>query len=117
MHPFENLKASLLFRYGSGLPYTKGIRGATDPYEINNLRLPENWTLDLKVDRRIEFGSFTLIPYLEIYNLTDRENVLYVDSMTGKPDYIEGRTKEWAANPLNWDQPRFIYLGMQLNFR
>ncbi len=112
----ENLRTSVLFQYGSGLPYTKGIRGATEPYEINNGRLPENWTLDLKMDRDISIGSFTMTPYLEVYNLTDRKNVVYVDPFTGKPDYIEGRTREWAANPLNWGPPRIIYLGLIMKY-
>ena len=112
----EKLRASLLFQYGSGLPYTTGIRGATEPYEINNARLPENLTIDLKVDRDIDVGGIRVTPYLEIYNLTDRKNVVYVDSFTGKPDYIEGRTYEWAANPLNWGPPRVIYLGLIVKY-
>jgi outer membrane receptor protein involved in Fe transport len=108
----ENLRATLLFQYGSGLPYTIGTRGATEPYERNNGRLPENWTLDLKVDRRFDLGSVGITPYLEIYNLTNRRNVVYVDPYTGQPDYSYGRTYEYAANPLNWSQPRMIYLGL-----
>lgn len=113
---FENLRASILFQYGSGLPYTKGTRGATEPYELYNARLPENWTFDLKMDREIELAGFRVIPYLEIYNLTNRKNVVYVNSFTGKPDYIEGRTYEWAANPLNWGSPRIIYLGLIMKY-
>jgi hypothetical protein len=115
--PFlEKLRASLLFQYGSGLPYTKGTRGATEPYEINNVRLPENWTLDLKVDREIEVGGFRVTPYLEIYNLTDRKNVVSVDSFTGKPDFSYGRTYEYAADPENWGPPRIIYLGLIMKY-
>jgi hypothetical protein len=115
-HWLEKFSASFLFRYGSGLPYTKGTRGATEEYEINNERLPENWMLDFKLDRDVRFGNVQINPYLEIYNLTDRENVLYVDPFTGKPDFIEGRTREWAANPLNYSAPRLIYIGMRLYF-
>ncbi len=113
---FDNLRATLLFQYGSGLPYTTGTRGATEPYEINNARLPENWTLDLKVDRRINLGDMSISPYLEIYNLTNRKNVVYVDPYTGKPDFSFGRTYEWAANPENWGPPRIIYLGLKFNY-
>lgn len=116
-NPFlEKLRASLLFQYGSGLPYTKGTRGATEPYEINNERLPASWTFDLKLDREINIGSATVTPYLEIYNLTDRKNVVYVDPFTGQPDASYGHTYEYAANPENWGSPRIIYLGLILKY-
>ncbi|MFO7889961.1 MAG: TonB-dependent receptor [bacterium] len=113
---FENLRTTLLFEYGSGFPYTRATRGATEPYEINNERLPPNWTFDLKMDKRFSWGKLTLIPYLEIYNLTNRKNVEYVDPFTGKPDEMYGRTYEYAANPLNWGMPRMIYLGMSVQY-
>ncbi|GEM_PF-300518 len=116
VHILQNFRSSLLFQYGSGLPYTKGTRGATEPYEINNARLPENWTIDLKIERPIQFGSLEVMPYLEVYNLTNRKNVVYVDPFTGRPDYSYGRTTEYAANPLNWGSPRIIYLGLNLYF-
>lgn len=112
----ENLNASVLFKYGSGLPYTKGIRGSTAPYEINNMRLPSNWTIDLKLDRELKWNQLHITPYLEIYNLTNRKNVVYVDPFTGKPDEMIGYTKEYAANPLNWGPPRFIYLGFRIQY-
>lgn len=111
----EHLRATALFQYGSGLPYTSGTRGATEPYEVNNMRLPENWTIDLKVDRKLLSDPFRVAAYFEVYNLTNRKNIVYVDPYTGKPDYIFGRTYEWAANPLNWGSPRIIYLGLMVN--
>lgn len=116
MHVFEDMRTTLLFSYGSGLPYTKGTRGATEPYELNNGRLPSNWSIDLKLDKRLELGSVTLIPYLEVYNLTNRKNIVYVDPYTGKPDQSFGRTYEYAANPLNWGAPRLIYLGLSVRY-
>ena len=113
----ENFRSTLLFRNGSGLPYSKGIRGATEPYEVNNGRLPANWFIDLKAEREFSLGAVELVPYLEIYNLTNRKNVVYVDPYTGKPDFSYGRTYEYAANPLNWGAPRIIYLGLILNFK
>jgi outer membrane receptor protein involved in Fe transport len=112
----ENFRSSLLFRYGSGFPYTAGTRGATEEYERNNRRLPKNWTIDLKINRTIDLGAFKISPYLEIYNLTDRKNVVDVDSFTGKPDFSFGRTKEFAADPENWGPPRIIYLGLTFRY-
>jgi hypothetical protein len=116
IHFLENFKVGLLFQYNSSLPYTTGTRGATEPYEINNARMPENWTIDLKVDRRIDLKRIALVPYLQVFNLTDRRNVLYVDPFTGKPDESIGRTYEYAANPLNWGSPRLIYLGIDIRY-
>ena len=113
----QHVSGSLLFRYGSGLPYTRGTRGATEPYEENNERLPANWTLDFKLQRVIDLGPVEITPYLEIYNLTDRENVVYVDPYTGEPDYSYGRTPEYAANPLNWGAPRLIYVGVMMGLK
>ena len=111
---FGKLTSTLLIHYGSGLPYTRGIRGATEPYEVNNERLPATFTMDLLLDYDLKVGPITLTPYLEIYNLENRRNVVNVDSFTGKPDFIEGRSYDWAANPENWDSPRIIYLGLTL---
>ncbi len=111
----QKFNLTLLFQYGSGLAYTKGIRGATEPYELNNGRLPENWTMDLKITRQIRLGAVTVTPFLEVYNLTDRKNVVSVDPFTGRPDYSFGRTYEWAADPENWGPPRLVYLGLNVN--
>lgn len=116
VHWLERIRTSVLFRYGSGLPYSKGTRGATEPYEINNARLPENWTMDFKLDRQFNLGSVEITPFLEIYNLTDRKNVVYVDPFTGKPDFSYGLTYEYAADPENWGPPRIIYLGLVFNY-
>ena len=110
----EQLRGTFIFQYGSGLPYTAGIRGATEPYEINNRRLPANWTVDFKLDRKFQVGGVTLMPYVEVYNLSNRKNVVYVDAYTGKPDESFGRTHEYAANPLNWGMPRMINVGLSI---
>lgn len=110
------LRGTLLFQYGSGLPYTKAIRGATEPYEINNARLDPTSSIDLKLNYRLQLRTVTVIPYLEIYNLTDHKNVVYVDPSTGKPDYQEGHSYDYAANPENWGAPRIIYLGLEVKY-
>jgi len=114
---FFGLKTTLLYYYGSGLPYTKGIRSVTEPYEINNKRLPENWTMDMKMDYQIHLmKNISIDPYLEVKNLTNRKNVVNVDSFTGKPDESIGLTKEYASNPLNWGAPRIIFVGINIKF-
>ncbi len=116
-HRFGKFKTTLLGQWGSGLPYTKEMRAATDPYELNNGKIDSNWYLDLKMNYKMEIGKIHITPYLEVYNLTDMKNILYVYSRTGKPDYSNsGRTAEYDKNPLNWGRPRIIYLGINIGF-
>ncbi|RQW06064.1 MAG: TonB-dependent receptor [Calditrichaeota bacterium] len=116
-HIFQHFKLSALFQYNSGYPYTKARRGATEPYEINDGRIPENWTIDLKINREIDMGFLTLNPFVEIYNLTNRKNVEYVYSDTGLPDYFYGaKTYEYAADPRNWGPPRLVYFGLDVRY-
>jgi len=110
-------KSTLLGQWGSGLPYTKEMRGATDPYELNNGRIDGNYYFDLKLNYRIEVKNTVITPYLEIYNLTDHTNVNYVYARTGEPDNSNnGRTVEYDDNPLNYGRPRIIYLGINIGF-
>ncbi len=110
-------KGTLLGQWGSGLPYTKEMRGATDPYELNNGRIDPNWYLDLKLNYNLNVGNVKITPYLEVYNLTDHRNVLWVYARTGEPDYSNsGRTEEYDDNPLNYGRPRIIYLGVNIGF-
>ncbi len=116
-HLLQQFRISALFQYHSGFPYTKERRGATEPYEINNARIPENWTIDLKVSREIDLGLLNLNPFVEIYNLTNRRNVEYVYSDTGLPDFFFGaKTYEYAADPRNWGPPRLVYFGLDIRY-
>lgn len=112
-----NFKSTLLGQWGSGLPYTQEMRGATDPYELNNGRIDANYYLDLKLNYRLKIKKIQMTPYLEIYNLTDHQNINYVYARTGQPDFSNsGRTEEYDNNPLNYGSPRIIYLGINIGF-
>lgn len=114
---YGNFRTTILGDWGSGLPYTVEMRAATDPYEINNARMPDTWSFDLKLNYSFALYDFRIEPYLEIYNLTDRRNVVYVYSRTGKPDDSNsGKTDEFDENPENWGHPRLIYLGFDIAF-
>jgi len=114
---YGNFTSTLFGEWGSGLPYTVEMRAATDPYEINNARMPDTWSIDLKMNYSFKLNNFRIEPYLEIYNLTDRRNIVYVYSRTGKPDdSSSGKTNEYDENPENWGHPRLIYLGFDISF-
>ncbi|UCE19238.1 MAG: TonB-dependent receptor [Gemmatimonadota bacterium] len=77
-----NYGLSLLFRYGSGTPYT-GYTGwfgeSRSPVE-NNERLPETFTVDLKLNKMFRVSSnMSANVYILVDNLLDRENVYRFD--------------------------------------
>ncbi len=61
------------FRYVTGRPYTPyqpdGIQRAVD---YNTFRTPANHSLDLRIDRRWMFPTWTLITYIDVQNVYNR---------------------------------------------
>lgn len=72
-------EASLKFRFATGKPYTPFNPDGTQSIE-NYLakRLPEQHSLDLRIDRRFNFEKWTLIAYIDIQNIYNRKNVSFV---------------------------------------
>ncbi len=48
------------------------------PTTINAYRLPPYARLDLSITWRRDFGSWSMVPYLQIYNIGNRKNVWFV---------------------------------------
>jgi hypothetical protein len=66
----EKWEASTKFRFASGQPYTPFMaNGRQQVAEYNSLRLKSAHSLDLRVDRRWNFASWSLIAYLDIQNV------------------------------------------------
>ncbi|HYG70611.1 MAG TPA: energy transducer TonB, partial [Anaeromyxobacteraceae bacterium] len=80
---WDGLAAGFRLRWSSGIPY-EPIRGAvydadSDTYEPiftgrKTGRLPAFFQLDLRVDRTWTFPSWKFTAYLEVQNVTNREN-------------------------------------------
>jgi len=88
----EEWEASLKFRYSTGKPYTPyNSDGTQNVDDINFLRLPVNNSLDLRVDKRWFFSTWTLITYVDIQNVYNRKNVVGVswDQRTQEPEFNE----------------------------
>ncbi len=80
------------FVYGSGQPITLpgsaylagDAPGAPEqginyfPSQFNGYRLPYYSRLDLSINYRREFKSFTMEPYLQVFNIGNRKNVWFV---------------------------------------
>jgi hypothetical protein len=151
IHPLENTRVILLFETASGLPYTaypypqapQNLQYVLVDVDLdyNSSRAEKTSSLSLRVERTVSFGDVTLIPFLWIENLLDRQNVTNVWRTSGQPDntgflqtsngqeFIEafsmpndlGLTGEEAYRvleqyPQNVGHPRMIYLGIRAAF-
>lgn len=139
--------ANALVTLNSGRPYTplelqNVLASATNFGDtrgyVNSAYGPGSFRIDLKIDRRFEMGRMSLLPYLEIQNLTDRDNVLTVfrsngdEFTTGWLQTAEGKAAvagaadpdtfisdygDFERNPGRFGIPRQVRLGLKVNFR
>ncbi len=87
-------------RYSTGLPYTP--YDLTTRYQVNGKwycekdeknseRLPDYFRIDLRADRRFIFKNFNISTFIEVWNLTNHENVInyeYSDDFLKKEPVI-----------------------------
>jgi len=97
----EHWQLGVKFQYASGIPYTpvvgvtqKGgvfyaIDGAT-----NSARYPDYHKLDIRLDRKFEFDSWTLTAYLDLWNVYNRQNVLAYTYKVDNSGIITTTTRE-----------------------
>lgn len=72
----EQWEFSTKFRFATGRPYTPfGGNGAQSALLYNSARVRANHSLDVRVDRRWLFESWTLITYIDIQNIYNRKPV------------------------------------------
>ena len=115
VRPFSQLLASAVFRYGTGLPYSRtDITGDSLVFEPNGSRLPPQWGIDALLRRPLRFGSFAGGLYIDVRNITNRRNVLSVRRDTGNPDASEPylntiAEQAYQANPqtIPFESPRY----------
>ncbi len=71
----EFWEASMRFRFASGAPYTPfNSFGMQEVINYNSNRLKSVHSLDIRVDKRWYFSSWTLITYLDVQNIYNRKN-------------------------------------------
>jgi hypothetical protein len=126
--------ASLIARYGTGLPYTPAItqyiadRGITSGLQRNSRRRPTQHVFDLRLHKTFDIAGISVTSFLNVFNLLDTRVVVNVFGDTGKPDYTtEGRNvgddpnrpntvQEYLRYPTNYGEPRLIQFGLELSF-
>lgn len=99
----RQFNASVLFNYGSGLPYTprevRRLNAGRPTAERNSARMPARFTADLNTAKYLKVGKFRLGLTCVVTNLFDNEVVQWVYGATGLPDddgYIG------TYSPANW---------------
>jgi outer membrane receptor protein involved in Fe transport len=119
-HPFENTICDLVVRASSGAPYTPTLNGRTVSYiQKNSGRMPTTYSVDMELSKEWRVGPATLTAFVEILNLTDHKNVLYVYSDTGEPDITVAPpvpSIEYMQDPSNFGPPRRIRVGARVRF-
>ena len=118
-YPLSRLNGNILVNAGSGLPYTPYV----DPtFRVipNSARKPWTLTVDLRLKKYVDWDPLQLTIFLEVLNLTDYENVLYVYSRTGDPFDPGfagvGTSLDANLNPAHIGPRRSVKLGLDIDW-
>jgi outer membrane receptor for ferrienterochelin and colicin len=123
---------SLLFKYGTGLPYTASItqatsdRGLSTGFTTNSLSRPAQFDVDLYANKSFDLMGARLTVYLKVFNLFDARNVVNVFSDSGAPDYTtqviaedparRNTVAEYLRDPTRYAAPRLVQTGIEFSF-
>jgi hypothetical protein len=125
----SNWGATLVVKYGSGLPYSPVNQGIRTGFE-NDGRRPGFYSLDL-----LAFKAFRLAPgtqrqlllLLTVQNLLDTKNEDNVYADTGRAGYSQEESRatevsdlntltEVFTNPTYYSRPRMVRIGARFEF-
>ena len=114
-YPLENTYWNAILRLSSGAPYTPSSR-RNSFVPKNSARMPMTYQIDIEFGKAWKIGHITFEPFVEVLNLTDHKNVLYVWPDTGEPDvtYDTNHSREYLEDPSNYGPPRQVRLGARL---
>jgi outer membrane receptor protein involved in Fe transport len=104
---------NVVYRYGSGLPYTPPAR---DPYvqPVNEKRRPPTTNTDIKLIQPFEIGDNELVLFFDILNAFDKKNLININDIQWYEQYgdPEGRYHD----PTVWGYRRRIRTGIEFKF-
>lgn len=99
----SNWGINLLWRYGSGHPYTPETAAQSKGQVAkNSVRLPWTSTVDLRVNKNFRFEDVTLSLFLEAENLFNKEN--------------EQKANVVLSDPTRLGPPRQVATGLRLTW-
>jgi outer membrane receptor protein involved in Fe transport len=125
---FGNWKASIVYRYGSGLPFNS--QSYTQAYIIpaeNDVRRPHTKTVDLHLAKRINLPGSVWSIWIDVLNVFNETNLIaepdnaewYLSredlDRDGEPDHYrdpEGRYRDWTV----WGPGRRVKIGMDIEW-
>lgn len=136
---FQNMGANLIFRVGSGTPYTRYVAAvpiggrSSIAGSLNGSSKPWNFRSDLRIDKNIELTwgkkdgdskkTANLNIYLQVLNLLNTRNVLGVYSYTGNPDDdgflaspLGQNTANSSTSPVGYSDQYNIYINNPSNY-
>jgi len=131
---YEGWGASLIARYGTGLPYSPTTTLYTSERLTggglirNTRRIPSQFTMDLKLEKTFQLLGFDINAFVRIFNLLDNRVPIRVFGDTGQPDFTtETQTiiknpaspntpEEYVKYPDHYGEPRNVQFGIDLSF-
>jgi outer membrane receptor protein involved in Fe transport len=117
----EGLGLSVIWNYGSGLPYSKAGQGTADP-QINNGRMPYTMTTNARLNKMWWIGDTSLNVYIWVMNLFDRTNVSVIRDAAwydadldgdGEPDHDP---RSASGQPDAYERRRQIRFGIDFEW-
>ncbi|MEA1973917.1 MAG: TonB-dependent receptor, partial [Candidatus Cloacimonadota bacterium] len=131
--PFDDFTTSFSYSLSSGEAYTPQTEASGSPLDTNSARMDYTSDASLKITKKFTFKDrYSLRAYLNISNLFDTENVLFVYGRTGEPyetgvdlseqgtDYVPQETAymydQYIRDPANISAGRRINAGISFNW-
>ncbi|MBN1541682.1 TonB-dependent receptor [candidate division KSB1 bacterium] len=118
LRPLANWITNVQFDFGSGLPYSSYGTG-----KVNDQRLPWTSTTDLRLMRRMPLGKFNVEFFMDLFNIFNKRNVLYLGStqyyeITGDPRNLgpDNITGDYLLNSQVYSAGRQARIGFVLQF-
>jgi len=111
----RDFRGSLVLQWGSGLPYSPtNFAGDSLTGLPNSKRMPAEWTLDARLSRNLTLFGMGAQFYVDVRNLTNRQNVVAVRRDTGSPQAGDAQILQlaqdaYAAHPeaIPYESPRY----------
>ncbi len=123
--PFANWAATVLVKYGSGLPYSSYGNN-----KVNDKRMPWTSKTDLKISRTFTYSGYRLMFFMDVLNLFNRKNVNWIGSsqyydsgdpvdlsIKGDPSVVRRESDgSYLRNSQAYSYGRQIRFGIALTF-
>jgi hypothetical protein len=121
---------SMIFRYGSGLPYTPQYTNDISILLTNKGKKPSTSNFDLKFYKDFKISNFDFTLFSRIFNLFDTLNEVDVYDDSGSANYtideVDAKAAnvsqyintldEWFTNATYYSEPRRIEFGLTVSF-